>query len=74
MSRFNMFEVYCTRCGQIQDNYYEWRCSACGGPFELHNEAPFKKSAINSIDQSVWRYNQTLYPIDSESIVTLGEG
>ncbi len=69
-----MFEVYCTRCGQIQDNYYEWRCSACGGPFELHNEAPFKKSVINSIDQSVWRYNQTLYPIDSESKVTLGEG
>ena len=68
-----MFDISCTRCGRTQETHTEWRC-ACGGPFEIHNGAPFERDRIIRHNYSIWRYQKFLYPLESTSIISLGEG
>ena len=65
--------LYCRSC---QEKYAIrepiWRCS-CGGLLDLSNDVLFVKSDIQTNRNNLWRYQKAL-PVDSASIVSLGEG
>lgn len=73
MSRDRTVEGFrCRRCGRTYSpTTYDWRCSTCGGAFEILNPPGFRKAAIVGDEISLWRYADSL-PVSNS--VSLGEG
>jgi threonine synthase len=66
------FEIYCLRCGAVQDEEAA-RCDTCGGTlgFRYDYEAVEWDERFRG---SMWRYRGLLPVADPDAIVTLGEG
>jgi threonine synthase len=72
--------MICVRCGKkypMEDNYRA--CLSCGGPLLLDNKleeisGKITKNTFSNRVRGVWRYLELLPKIDSNKIVSLGEG
>jgi threonine synthase len=62
--------LICRRCDHIPAPL-AWRCTACGAPLEISDEAPFDATLIQRDDWTMWRYGAML-PIKGR--ITLGAG
>lgn len=64
----------CTDCGQKSPvTTRRWRCE-CGGVFELIERPHFQKDEIDTRVSTLWRYRAMLPAINTENIISLGEG
>lgn len=64
----------CTECGQeFSVTTRQWRCR-CSGAFEISPRPRFRPEAIDEKIFSLWRYRAMLPVIETENIVSLGEG
>ncbi len=65
-------------CSNCQATYRAdartFKCTQCGGPFELTERLPFRADAIIEREKSLWRYFKML-PIERDAqIISMGEG
>jgi len=68
-------DCICTECRNVQTATPEvWRCRSCGGIFDLKERKPFRAEAIESKNQSLWRYRAMLGIPEGAQPVTMGEG
>jgi threonine synthase len=68
-------EFVCTECRTTQVARPEvWRCTSCGGIFDLKERRPFRAEALDTGNPSLWRYRAMLGIPQEAHPVTLGEG
>lgn len=68
-----LFGLTCPDCEEVYpSNTERYRCK-CGSAFVFAQTPPFRESAIDRSDYSVWRYRELLLP-PGVTPVTLGEG
>lgn len=66
-------KLICARCGSEEPlQTQKWRCD-CGRPYMLEGVPAFRREAIRSNEQSLWRYRDLLPPFEGDP-VTMGEG
>lgn len=72
-------ELHCPKCHEIYDSNIIQQLCSCGSPLLVTYDLQQLKKDINPQDlqarsNDLWRYHELLPVIDSEHIVTLGEG
>jgi len=67
------FEVKCVACRK-NANLLDYKCASCGSPLAIKIHKAFSKRDICKKDFSVWRYAQFFPYVNTEDVVTLGEG
>jgi threonine synthase len=68
------YEVRCLKCNRLSENFFDFKCPNCGQPLSVKPLFDFKVEAIDSKNNSLWRYVKFFPYIDERCIITLGEG
>ncbi len=67
--------VFCTNCGRdYPSSGLPFRCSTCGGLFDILSDQPFIKKLVDRSQPGIWRYRHTFGLSESVTPVSLGEG
>jgi len=68
------YEAKCTSCGKTTRNPLDFKCPSCGKPLEAPRPLDFDAAKIRRRDYSMWRYSRCFPYVETDQIVTLGEG
>jgi len=70
-----MLEISCTNCSRSYPlDGLPYRCSKCGGLFDIPAPLPFDAQAIDRTQPGIWRYRHTFGLPAGAQVVSLGEG
>ena len=77
MSAKTPFRVVCSACGrEYEPESLAWKCE-CGAPLDVEldlEHASFELEALRNRVSSMWRYIELIPLLDSECVVSMGEG
>jgi threonine synthase len=71
----SLLTVSCTNCGRVYPlDGTPYRCSICGGIFDIPEPLPYAPSKIDVSQPGIWKYRHTFGLPDASDAVSLGEG
>jgi threonine synthase len=70
-----LITIACTNCGRVYPlDGTPYKCTACGGIFDIPEPLPYNPSKIDMSQPGIWRYRHTFGLPDGADAVSLGEG
>jgi threonine synthase len=73
-STMKTMSFICAGCGRtLPATTHQWRCD-CGSVFEISGAVRFDQNEVDTKASTLWRYRAMLPAINTENIISLGEG
>jgi threonine synthase len=64
----------CANCGRAYPDEFEYKCSVCGGTFDIRGGIEFRFQDIDQSEIGIWEYRSTFGLEKNTAPVCLGEG